>query len=372
MSEEPLSNRSRTAFGLVGAGVIAAAAVFVVLGSQQGTAGSTYYSATFGRAGQGLDPGKSDVKIRGITVGTVETVKLDKAGKVSVRMRVDKGIRVADTSSARIEPVSVFGPKDLVLELGAHELTGPYLSNGGTVAQTTDPQELSDTAWPAYRLTKAINPDEVAAIVHTFGAGLSGQGPALRRTIDNGGKVIDAAHANRAVIQSLINDIGLLGGTVGGKGGTIVRFTGDFNDLAPALNGNPDKVSQLLDEGGELADRVGTFTAQHGNNLSSVIDGGGDVISVMARQRRNIPLLIDSVNGFFALLSQVIRVPGPEGSLLAQARAPLPLDLCGIFVDVCPQEPKQTAFQIKTDPDADPRAGNTPRNGTTNGTGARP
>ncbi|KAB2346103.1 MlaD family protein [Actinomadura rudentiformis] len=353
MSEEALSNTSRLVFGLVGAGVIAAGAVFVAVGSQPDTGGSTRYTATFGRAGQGLDPGKSDVKIRGITVGTVESVQLDQTGKVAVRLRVDKGVKIADTASARIEPVSVFGPKDLALDLGAHEVNGPYLRDGGTIAQTKDPQELSDTAWPAYRLTKAINPQEVATIVRTFGAGLSGQGPALRRTIDNGGEVIDAAHANRAVIQGLINDIGLLGGTLGDKGGTWTTFTRDFNQLAPALNGRPDKVSQLLDQSGELADRVGTFADQHGGNLGSFIDGASDAARVMARERRNVPVLLDSLNGFFGLLGQIIRVPGPEGSLLAQARTSLPLDLCGIFVDVCPQRPAKTAFDQRTNPNAD-------------------
>ncbi|MFG2003748.1 MlaD family protein [Spirillospora sp. NPDC048911] len=363
MSEEALSSTSRLAFGLVGAGVIAAAATFVIVGSQAGTGGSTYYTATFGRAGQGLDPGKSDVKVRGITVGTVQSVQLDKTGKVAVRLRVDKGVKIADTASARIEPVSVFGPKDVALDLGAHEIGGPYLRDGGTVAKTTDPQELSDTAWPAYRLTKAINPDEVAAIVHTFGAGLSGQGPALRRTIDNGGKVIDAAHANRTVIQSLINDVGLLGGTLGGKGGTWTAFTRDFNQLSPALNGRPDKVAQLLDEAGELADRVGTFADQHGGNFSTFIDGASDAARVMARERRNLPVLLDSLNGFFGLLGQIIRVPGPEGSLLAQARTSLPLDLCGIFVDICPQKSAKTAFDQKTNPNAGtgkPKAGARP------------
>ncbi|GAA2598455.1 MCE family protein [Actinomadura fulvescens] len=364
MSEEALSSTSRLVFGLAGAGVIAAAAVFVVVGSRPATEGSTYYTATFGRAGQGLDAGKSDVKIRGITVGTVQSVRLDPAGKVSVRLRVDKGVKVADTTSARIEPVSVFGPKDLALEQGAHELSGPYLRDGGTIAKTTDPQELSDTAWPTYRLTKAINPDEVAAIVRTFGAGLAGQGPALRRTIDNGGTVIDGAHANRAVIQGLINDLGLLGGTLGGKGGTWTAFTRDFNQVAPAINGNPDKVARLLDEAGELASRVGTFADQHGGNLSSLIDGAGDAARVMARERRNVPVLLDSLNEFFGLLGQIIRVPGPEGSLLAQARATLPLDLCGIFADVCPR-PAKTAFDQKSNPNAGNGAAKP-------GTGARP
>jgi virulence factor Mce-like protein len=346
MSDESLSSRSRAVFGLVGAGVIAAAAALVAIGSTPSHAGSTYYEATFGRAGQGLDPGKSDVKIRGIAVGAVEGIKLDGNGRVTVRLRVDKGVKVADTAVATVEPVSVFGPKDLALDLGAHELTGPYLKDGGRIAKTNDPQELSDTAWPTYRLTRAINPDDVATILHTFGAGLSGQGPALRRTIDNGAIVVDATYKDRAAIQSLLNDINGLSGTFEARGDTITRFAGDFNRLSQVVSERPDKVTQLLDQSARLGQTVGTNLEQHGGNLGKIIDSGGQVVHVFNGQRRNVPVLIDTLTGFFGLLAQIIRIPGPEGTLIAQARDDLPLDICQIIIDICPASPKATAFEV--------------------------
>jgi phospholipid/cholesterol/gamma-HCH transport system substrate-binding protein len=323
-------------FGLAGLSVIAAAATFVVLGSTPDHAGSTYFDASFGRAGQGLDPGKSDVKIRGITVGTVDRLDLERSGRVKVRIRMDEGVRVPRTTTARIEPVSVFGPKDVLLDLGQGELSGPFLADGARIDRTTDPQDLSETAWPAYRLTQAINPDELTTILHAFSAGLSGQGPALRRTLVNGSTVIDATHANRAVIQSLISDISGLSGTLGPRGDTINRTVADFNRLSPVISGRPDKVSQLLDQGGALADTVGGTMARQGGNLGKLIDGAGKTLAVASEQRRNLPVLIDSLNGFFALLADIIRVPGPENTVIAQARATLPLDLCKTFIDVCP------------------------------------
>ncbi|TDE22858.1 MCE family protein [Actinomadura sp. 6K520] len=335
MSEETLSTRSRTIFGLVGAGVIAAGAVFVAVGTQPSHGGSTYYTATFGRAGQGLDPGKSDVKIRGIAIGTVDRLSLTDSGRVKVRIRVNEGVQVADTTVASIEPVSVFGPKDLVLDLGAHEVTGPYLKDGGVVTKTEDPEELSDTAWPAYRLTKAIDPDEVATILHTFGTGLSGQGPALRRTVDNGAKVVDATYQDRAALNALLHNINGVSGTLGPRGDTIAALTTDFNRLSQVVNERPDKVEQLLDQGGELGDKVGTTLQGHGANLGRLIDGGGNLARVLNTELHNLPVMMDGLIGFFGLLSKIIRVPGPEGTVIAQARNPLPLDICQIFIDVC-------------------------------------
>src|SRR5690606_13473461 len=103
-------------------------------------------------------------------------------GRVRVRFRIDdRDVRITRDAVASIEPVSVFGPKDLAVDLGATAEKGPFLEEGGTVARTEDPEEPADAAWPAYRLTGALDPQDLSALLHTFSEGLRGQGPALRR-----------------------------------------------------------------------------------------------------------------------------------------------------------------------------------------------
>jgi phospholipid/cholesterol/gamma-HCH transport system substrate-binding protein len=334
MSDETLSVKSRLKYAVAGTAILAVAATATVLGMTQSHGGATYYTASFGRAGQGLDE-RSEVKIRGIAVGGVESVKLDPAGRAVVRFRIDEGRRVPVTAAAQIEPVSVFGPKDLVLDLGTGEGTGPYLADGGKVAQTKDPEELSDIAWPAYNLTKAINPDDLTVLMHTFSQGLRGQGPALRRTIDNSATLIDMTHANRAAIRTLLADVGLLTGTFENRGDTMVGLTRDLNELSPALAGDPDKFGELLDGASRLGATVGDTLDRHGYRIGKIIDGSGKAVSVVYQERKNIPLLVDSLNGFFEGLASVIRIPGPEGSVIAQAVNYLPLDICMIMRDVC-------------------------------------
>ncbi|WP_019629517.1 MCE family protein [Actinomadura atramentaria] len=336
MSDETLSTRTRTGFALLGAGVLAAAAAGVALGASPSYAGSTYLTATFARAGQGLDPGKSDVKIRGIAVGTVAGVSLGRDGRVTVRMRLDKGVRVARTATAGIEPVSVFGPKDLTLDLGSGETTGPYLPDGGRIGRTTDPEEISDTAWPTYRLTAALDPDEVATIVHTFSAGLSGEGPALRRTVGNLATVVDATHQDRNVLRGLIDDVTGLSGTLATRGGTLTGAVADANKVAPVVYTRPDKVSALLDEAGKTAGTVSGTLDRQGGHLGHVVDSAAGVAATVNAQRGNIPTMIDGLNGFFNLLADIIRTKGPQGTELAQARDTLSLDLCRTLVDICP------------------------------------
>jgi phospholipid/cholesterol/gamma-HCH transport system substrate-binding protein len=184
MKADELSPRSRLGYGVAGLAIIAVLAVLLVVGVFPSYSGARYYTATFARAGQGLDH-QSDVKIRGITVGGVDSVHLDPDGRARVRFRVDNGVKIPTTAVVSVEPASVFGPKDIDIDLGSGEGAGPYFADNAQIKQTRDPQELSDTAWPLYRLTGAINPEEVSALVHTFSQGLQGEGPALHRTVGN-------------------------------------------------------------------------------------------------------------------------------------------------------------------------------------------
>ncbi|WP_433323392.1 MlaD family protein [Spirillospora sp. CA-294931] len=196
--DQQLSERSRARFGLVGCAVLLIAAAGAAVAVVPPSGGSTRLHATFERAGQGLDPGRSAVKVRGVPVGTVERVDLDRAGRASVRFRIDDAVRVPATATARIEPLSLFGPKDLALDL--HDGDGPHLRDGGTVRRTAGTEELADLADPAHRLVRAIDPDDVTTLLHTLASGLASQGPTLRRTIGNTAAVIDASHHNRAVL----------------------------------------------------------------------------------------------------------------------------------------------------------------------------
>ena len=329
-----LSARSKLGFGAVGAAIIVALSLVTFAAAVPSHPGATYYTAAFDRAGQGMDR-RSDVKVRGVTVGGIERVSLDAKGRAVVRFRVDRGVRLPATASARIEAVSVFGPKDLVLDLGAGEGTGPYLRDGGVVAKTTNPQELSDIAGPAYRLAGAIDPQEVATTLHTLSAGLDGQGPALRRVVGNGGRLVDLAYGNRAEIQLLLQDLERLSGTFGNRGDTLVALTGDFNKLSPALADRPDQVKRLLDGAALLASRTGNTLDKHGAEIGRFIDGGAAIVNVVYAQLRDIPILLDALNGFFGGISQVINFSGPKGTLIAREDNFIKSDACAALIDLC-------------------------------------
>lgn len=333
-SDSALSGRSKLAYGLLGGGVLAAGLLVPVLGSVPGHGGTRTVTASFGRAGQGLDQ-RSEVKVRGIVVGGVESVRLDARGRAVLRLRLDKGVRVPQTAVAAIEPVSIFGPKDVTLDLGTS--AGPYLREGAAITHTKDPEDLADTAAPAYALAGTVDPQDLATILHTFSRGLDGQGPALRRTAGNSATLVDLAFGRRAELRRLITDVGALSQAMGGRGETIAGLAADFNAVAPALTAQPDKVGQLLDGAGRLSDTVSGQLRVNADAVAGLIDSGGDAVDTLHGQRESIPALIDALSTFFQGMADVIDIKGPEGTQLARASANYHRDSfpCVYLADLC-------------------------------------
>lgn len=331
MTEEHLSQRGRIVFAATGiAALLAAVAVMAVASARPG--GREHrFTAVFASAGQGLDPGRSEVKVRGIAVGRVESVRLRRDGRVVVGFRVDGAVPVRTAARAAIEPVSIFGPKDLALDPG----TGPPLADGGRITRTAGPEELTDVAGPAYDLTRAIDPDDVATLLHSLSSGLDGEGPALRRTVLNGAELVDAIHARRPEIARLISDITGVSGTLGDRGATIAGMAADYNRLAPSLYARPDRVSRLLDETSRLAERTSGALRRQGTGLGRMIDATGDVAGVIGPLHRNMPVLMDVLHGFFHGLGGLFRIEGPEGTVLATGLDYLSVNPCDTFIDLC-------------------------------------
>src|ERR1700749_2633594 len=135
---KPLAERNRTTVGLVGIGIVVAlvAAVFSYEKIPFLT-GKSGYSAYFTEAG-GIKP-DSDVRVSGLSVGRVSSVKLD-GMKVLVEFTVDDDVALGDRTEASIKTETVLGTKMLeVTPRGDGKLSGTI-----PIERTHAPYDLPD------------------------------------------------------------------------------------------------------------------------------------------------------------------------------------------------------------------------------------
>jgi phospholipid/cholesterol/gamma-HCH transport system substrate-binding protein len=330
--------RIRLLAGLTGTVMLLGIMTFVIQYSNGALAGGYTITAVFDRAGQGLYTG-NDVKIRGVTVGTIKSTKLRADGRVDISLLINSGVHIADTSSASIDPLSVFGPKFVNVTPGAHETSGPFLNAGGVISNTVPATELLDVLNHTYHLLTAIDPNDLATVVQTLGQALDGLGPDIAQTVDSLHTIAAAARAETPNLSALLTQLNRLTAALAPHGSTVVALATDLNQVLPSINAHPDEVAALLDNVGQVADDLAGVLEAHAPAVNELVNGLTVAANGLYVRRQDLAPLVGTLSQFFALLGGIIRSPGeavPNGKVPGNIVAYAPSNLCTLLVGVCP------------------------------------
>lgn len=331
--------RFRIGFAVVGVVLLTAMALFAVK-SGTGAFGDGYeLTAVFDTSTQGLDD-QSDVKIRGVNVGTVEAIELRDDGKAAIRMTIKRGVEIADTTVASIEPLSIFGPKYIRLEQGDHEREGPFLQPGGRIAETIGPVEFTEVLGNATRLLQAIDPDELVAVVQAVADGLGGLGPEIGQTIDGAKVLTDVVGRNLEQVEPFLRDLALVADTLAARGDELVSISDDLHQVLPELTGRNDAMTDLLRGFSQVSSDVADLLEGHEPAIDGLLVGLEQVVAVANAHRSQLPELLTMLDTFFSEIGGTIRVPAPEAKTLGAMRGVFSQDPCVLLVGIlgsCPE-----------------------------------
>jgi phospholipid/cholesterol/gamma-HCH transport system substrate-binding protein len=291
--------------------------------------------ASFESAGQGL-LSKSDVKIRGVNIGSVKTVEL-REGRAFVRMDIDDDERVPVASTATIRPKTLFGEKFVDIDPGPTETTGPFLRDEQAITQTTGGFELEKVLSEAYPIVQAIDPDELASILKELAAAGDDLGPTVNRTIVNFRKVADQQNARTAELARFLDDLALLAETLETTSPVLVDTARDANVALPELNARGPQLAIALDQAARLSADVADLLEANRPFLDKSIVQGGKTVQLLFDERGQIPGLVRGLRYFFEVLGSVGRIELGDGTNLAAVKGILGGGSpCGRTVMGCP------------------------------------
>ncbi|HEY2429579.1 MAG TPA: MlaD family protein [Acidimicrobiales bacterium] len=333
--------RIRVVAGMTGL-VLMLAVVTLVVDVSNGALSSGYrLQAVFARAGQGLYPG-NDVKVRGVTVGSVTGAHLTPDDTVVIGLHIHPGVRIPVTTSASVQPLSVFGATYVDLVPGADERTGPYLAPGATISRTVPTTGLLDVLNRTYGLLGAVNPQDLSTVISTLGEGLQGAGPELGHTVDSLHAVAAHAVADLPQLQALVAQLADLTRTLGPRGAEIAAISAQLDQVLPEIAGHPDQISALLDDTSQLAGDVSGLLEGHRPAIDAVVNGLSAAVAGLYSARADLPPFEQSLAEFFSFVSGIIRAPGqpiPGGRVAGNIEGYFPANPCVLLAGVCPGSP---------------------------------
>lgn len=301
--------------------------------------------ASFANAGQGLQRG-SDVKVRGVNVGKVRSVKL-LDGRALVTMEINHTTKIPTTATATVRPKTLFGEKFVDVALGDGEAKGPYYGHDDELMDKCDKSqqpdhscavggfELEQVLGDAYPLLKKIDPGELFTIVDTLAQGGKGLGPAINRQIVNGEKVLDVMAAHDADTRQFLTDLATLSDQLGVRAQDLVSAANDLNVALPTLNSRSDKLTTILQQTARLSDDLADLLLNNKAFIDRSFGPGQEVLDTIYDRRNDLVPLVFGVREYLQTLTESIRIPVGDGTLMAAVKSLSATDSCKIFVGAC-------------------------------------
>jgi len=326
---------SPSALACVGAIASVLIAALSVLGIRygQGDFDPTYeLSAVFPTSAQGVfTDGATDVKLRGVNVGKVSGVELLPDGRARLTMEIEEGVAVPASTSARLEPLSVFGPKFVALAPGDGEVGGPFLPDGGEIAVAETGTELTDVLDGATELFGSVDPGELVSIFDAVSTGVRGLGDELGSLIDDGTELLDVADANRGRLEQFLPDLQTVTTTTASRADTLLRTVDDVRVVSSLLADRGDDLRSLFATSEAVAARIAGLIDTSAQEIDVSVRAMAAVIRGIYDERELLPRALDTVGAFFEMLGAGMRLPGPDGKNMVALKGFIVADLCLVY-----------------------------------------
>lgn len=269
-------------------------------------------SVELGDLGQGIVTG-TDVKIRGVRVGSVGQVELTEDYHAVAELVLDEGTRVPERSSFLVTGKTLLGEKQVeVLFDGAVE-EGPFMADGTLIADPARVVEVEDVLAALAEITTSIDPDDLATVFDDFFGAFEGMGPTIARGLDQGSQA--AGVFARTLPEQIAGTRALsqVAEAIGPTGADFNRLGQNVVEGLPTLSGNQEGITRLLEAVGGFARELGTTFRVARPDIDRLLIGGDNILRVLFHYRLEVGQVVDGLVIYTSKFGPGFTNPGVTG-----------------------------------------------------------
>lgn len=305
--------------GFLGA-VLIALVIVVGLQPQQlwAMATSVRYQAVFAEAG-GLAPG-NEVKVSGVTVGSVSDVALER-GTALVTFSVDSAVRVGDATTATVGISTVLGERVLVLKPEGTRSLGSM----GVIplTRTGSPYSLTDAVGEFTTNTEGTDTAAINQSLDTLSDTIERIAPQLGPTFDGVSGLSKSLNSRNESLGALLDAAADVTGVLSERSAQVNTLLLNANDLLAVLQDRRYAIVNLLSSTTAVAQELSGMVADNEQELAPTLEKLNTVSEMLERNRDNISASLKGLakyqvtqgeavnNGFFYNGFASNLLPGP-------------------------------------------------------------
>lgn len=268
------SLRDRHPYRLYGVIFIAVVAAFVTvcfLALAQVFQPAAYVTLRIPQAGQQLLPG-SDVKVRGIVVGSVDSITSNGHGAtIRLRMNPSELSGLPENVTARMVPKTLFGEKYVDLLLPAHPVSA-RLSNGSVIPEdrTKPTLEIDQALNDLLPVLRTVRPQDLNMTLSAIATALQGRGQQLGQTIQQLDTYLRDFTPHLPRLRHDLAALTTTSRTYTEAAAPLLDTLGNLTVTSTTIEQERSQLSALLSDVTSASGTLRQFLASNANNLVAV------------------------------------------------------------------------------------------------------
>lgn len=231
----------------------------------------------------GLLP-NDDVKVAGVRVGKVTSIRVDR-GRAVVRFRVRDGVRLPADSEAAVRWRNLLGQRYVYLYPGEGSTVLP---DGGAIGRTRAVVDLGELFNRLGPIVQRIDPADVNRFLVAVSGALDGNEAELRRAIDDLALVATSLAARDETIGSLVENLDTVAGTLASRDAQIRTVLDNLLTVTQTFAENTDVLERAAVEIGTFGEDLATLLAGNRDELDGIID---DLVTLVRTVEGRLPSL---------------------------------------------------------------------------------
>src|ERR1700751_2400877 len=279
---KPLAERNRIRVGLVGIAIVVALVVAVFSYEKiPFLTGKSGYSAYFTEAG-GIKSG-SDVRVSGLSVGRVSSVKLD-GTKVKVSFTVDDDVALGDRTEASLQTETVLGTKMLeITPRGDGKLSGAI-----PVERTRSPYDLPTALGDLTSTISALDTTKLSSALTTLADTFKDTPPDLKVALEGVAQFSSTLDDRDAKLRNLLGNANKVTALLANSSDQIASLIVNANALLAELLTQRNSVDALMVNLGAASRQISAVVNDNRTQLKPALDKLNGVLGILDNRKQEL------------------------------------------------------------------------------------
>ena len=259
-----------------------------------------HYSAEIAEAG-GIKQG-DPVRVSGLKVGRVSSVKLGGKGVVVAFTITNDDIHLGSRTTAAVEVATVLGDKALVLKsAGGGELHGRI-----PMSRTTAPYDVSEALSQLTQETGKIDIDQLAKALNTVSSTIDGVTPEFRAAITGIGRLSETIGSRDATLRSLLSHADSFSKVLADRSQDMTALVKDGNALFAELLSRRNDISTLLANVSSMSAQLSALVDQNEKLVGPALRELNGVVRTLQANKTNIDKSLRGLAVYATGLGEVV------------------------------------------------------------------